>query len=104
MLELGLRSSASFPLRVFGSIRGALNFYAAEPNFFDEGELKLLDELAMDVSFAMEFAEKEAGRARAEAAQRDSEIRYRRLFETAKDGILILDAETGMVVDVNPFF
>ena len=32
-----------------------------------------------------------------------SEIRYRRLFETAKDGILILDAETGMIVDVNPF-
>ena len=32
-----------------------------------------------------------------------SEVRYRRLFETAKDGILILDAETGMVVDVNPF-
>src|ERR1035437_1377825 len=34
---------------------------------------------------------------------RDSEIRYRRLFETAKDGILILDAQTGMVVDLNPF-
>ncbi len=32
-----------------------------------------------------------------------SEIRYRRLFESAKDGIVILDAETGMVVDVNPF-
>jgi PAS domain S-box-containing protein len=33
----------------------------------------------------------------------ESELRYRRLFETAKDGILILDAETGIVVDVNPF-
>ena len=32
-----------------------------------------------------------------------SELRYRRLFESAKDGILILDAETGMVVDANPF-
>ena len=32
-----------------------------------------------------------------------SETRYRRLFEAAKDGILILDAETGKVVDVNPF-
>jgi PAS domain S-box-containing protein len=36
-------------------------------------------------------------------ALRASEVRYRRLFETAKDGILILDAGTGMVVDVNPF-
>jgi len=32
-----------------------------------------------------------------------SEIRYRSLFESAKDGILILDAETGKIVDVNPF-
>jgi len=32
-----------------------------------------------------------------------SETRYRRLFETTQEGILILDAETGMIVDVNPF-
>ncbi|MFA6240870.1 MAG: response regulator [Candidatus Hydrogenedentales bacterium] len=32
-----------------------------------------------------------------------SETRYRRLFESAKDGILILDADTGEIVDVNPF-
>ncbi|MDR3576039.1 MAG: sensor domain-containing diguanylate cyclase [Anaerolineaceae bacterium] len=32
-----------------------------------------------------------------------SELRYRRLFEAAQDGILILDAETGMINDVNPF-
>ncbi len=34
---------------------------------------------------------------------RASELRYRRLFEAARDGVLILDAGTGMVVDVNPF-
>ena len=33
----------------------------------------------------------------------DSGISYRRLFETAQDGILILDAATGQVVDANPF-
>jgi len=32
-----------------------------------------------------------------------SETRYRRLFESAKDGILILDAETGRIMNVNPF-
>lgn len=36
-------------------------------------------------------------------ALQNSEKRYRRLFESAKDGILILDADTGKVVDVNPF-
>ena len=36
-------------------------------------------------------------------ALQESELRYRRLFETAKDGILILDAETGEITDVNPY-
>ncbi|MFA6439055.1 MAG: PAS domain S-box protein [Bacteriovoracaceae bacterium] len=34
---------------------------------------------------------------------RDSEIRYRRLFETSQNGILILDAESGAITDANPF-
>ncbi len=33
----------------------------------------------------------------------ESELRYRRLFEAAQDGILILDAKTGMIEDVNPY-
>jgi PAS domain S-box-containing protein len=36
-------------------------------------------------------------------ALRLSELRYRRLFETAHDGILILNAESGEIMDVNPF-
>ncbi len=40
---------------------------------------------------------------RTEQALRASELRYRRLFEAAQDGILILDAGTGRVTDVNPF-
>jgi PAS domain S-box-containing protein len=45
----------------------------------------------------------EQAEARSEQAIFVSELRYRRLFETAQDGILILDAETGQVVDANPF-
>ena len=40
---------------------------------------------------------------RTKPSLRDSELRYRRLFETAQDGILILDAESGAIMDVNPF-
>jgi two-component system, cell cycle sensor histidine kinase and response regulator CckA len=43
---------------------------------------------------------------RAEGAQVSlaaSEIRFRRLFEAARDGILILDASTGEITDANPF-
>jgi PAS domain S-box-containing protein len=38
-----------------------------------------------------------------EQALRASELSYRRLFEAARDGILILDVDTGCINDVNPF-
>jgi PAS domain S-box-containing protein len=62
-----------------------------------------------EVDFACQFADKIAlslvNRARrdAQGTLRASEVRYRRLFESAMDGILILDAETAVIVDVNPF-
>ncbi len=42
-------------------------------------------------------------RTQTEESLRASELRYRRLFESAKDGILILNAETGKIVDANPY-
>jgi two-component system CheB/CheR fusion protein len=39
----------------------------------------------------------------AELALHETELRYRRLFEAAKDGMLILDFESEKVVDANPF-
>ncbi|HQZ65222.1 MAG TPA: PAS domain S-box protein [Planctomycetaceae bacterium] len=42
-------------------------------------------------------------RKRAEIAMKDSEVQYRRLFETAQDAILIIDARTGKITDANPF-
>ncbi len=43
------------------------------------------------------------GTASLELALEVSELRYRRLFETAQDGILILDGNTGKIIDANPF-
>ena len=40
---------------------------------------------------------------RIEEVLKASEVRYRRLFETAKDGILILDGTSGRIADANPF-
>ena len=34
---------------------------------------------------------------------KDSEVRYRRLFEMAQDGMLIIDADTEHITDINPF-
>lgn len=50
-------------------------------------------------SLEAEIAERKV----AEQALRLSEIRYRRLFEAARDGVLILDPETRKILDANPF-
>jgi PAS domain S-box-containing protein len=42
-------------------------------------------------------------RRRSEAALSGSELRFRRLFQTAKDGILILEADRGAIIEANPF-
>lgn len=51
-----------------------------------------------------QLAETRARRAQnSEQAMSASELSYRRLFEAAQDGILILAADTGRITDVNPF-
>jgi PAS domain S-box-containing protein len=49
------------------------------------------------------FIEDITERREAQTAMRASEIRYRRLFEAARDGILILDPDTRKITDANPF-
>jgi len=66
----------------------------------EQGNLTLIEGTMVDIS-QQKFAE--AAHNQAQRALEDSETRYRRLFETAKDGILILDFKTGQIVDVNPF-
>lgn len=50
----------------------------------------------------LELQKEVEARRTAEAALRSSELRYRRLFETANDGILLLDSATEKVTDANP--
>jgi PAS domain S-box-containing protein len=62
-----------------------------------------LQRLAVSVRRALSEVQERNRRKDTERALRASETRYRRLFESAKDGILILDADSGEIVDVNPF-
>ena len=62
--QCGFRSCASFLLRFKGEPGGTLNLYTAEPAFFQEREIGLLEEVAMDISFALDKMEGEAQRDR----------------------------------------
>jgi diguanylate cyclase (GGDEF)-like protein len=56
-LQRGFRSLVMLPLLVSGETAGVLALYAGETGFFDEEEMKLLNELAGDVAFAMQHLE-----------------------------------------------
>jgi len=62
----GFKSSIALALKVFGNIYGTFNLYSNEVDFFNNYEVNLLDELAMDISFALEFIDSEAERKQTE--------------------------------------
>jgi signal transduction histidine kinase/DNA-binding response OmpR family regulator len=97
-LRRGYQSSGGFPLKVDGQVICILNLYADEPGFFNEEELRLLDELAMDISFALEINRREKEREKAE-----EELRWRTAFfeaqvESALDGILVVDSQGNKIL------
>lgn len=73
---------------------GALRHLAAtgEPVFDDYGRVVGLFGTVMDIT----------ERKRAEEELRNSEARFRTIFEAARDAVVLADVETGIVVDANP--
>ncbi len=82
-INLGFNSSAAFPLKVFGEMWGTFNLCSAETGFFDEEEIKLFDELSMDISFSIEFIQQEENRKCAELALQESEEKLRNIIENS---------------------
>jgi PAS domain S-box-containing protein len=58
----GVESLGIFPLKVNGTVTGAFCISSDEKNYFDEQEIYLLDEIAADISFALEYIQKETER------------------------------------------
>lgn len=98
------RSGLDIPvIMVTGAIGDELAAAAIRQGAADYLLKDRLARLGPAVVRALEQRELRRARQRAEAEFAASEQRYRRLFESAQDGILLLNAETGRVVDANPF-
>jgi PAS domain S-box-containing protein len=65
-IKRGFRASAAFPISEAGRVVGAINVYATETHFFTPDIVKLMQELAADISFSLDFF---AGKIRREEAE-----------------------------------
>lgn len=94
-VERGFMSVIGLPLTVKGETIGALTVYSGERDAFDEEEVKLLMELAGDVSFYIESREilKEMEERVARTAQRERILK--RIFELSPVAILNFQVDHG---------
>jgi PAS domain S-box-containing protein len=97
----GYKSTITLPLIIDGEVVGLFNLFSEEKDFFDGDEVKLLDELSMDISHAIDNFNKEERRKHIEEALKENEEKYRHLFELESDALFLIDNESGKILEVN---
>jgi len=118
-IKRGYRSSAAFPLAADGRTFGALTIYSAQPEGFDEEELRLLTELAGDVAMGLTTLRLRAAHAATVSAVRElnetleqrvaertatlreSEEKFHRLFSTVADAVILHEGATLRILEIN---
>ena len=92
-LARNFRSGIALPLIAHDEPLGVLVLYRTEPYAYTANECTLLMELADDLAFGMVTQRTRSARRQAEEALQQSETRYRRIVETAQEGIMILNQD-----------
>jgi two-component system sensor histidine kinase/response regulator len=103
-LALGYCSSSAYPLKVRGRSVSVFTMYSGTVEFFDAGELALLERLSADIGVALESYELAAERERAVTALRDSEARIATIFKMSPAGLGLARYEDKRYIEVNDSF
>jgi len=94
-----LRAAAAFPIRFQGVVWGALTVYDTEAGVFQDKEIALLEEAALDISYALDNLDKEAKRRQAE----EGRLLLATAVGQAAETIVVTDVN-GAIQYVNPTF
>ncbi|NTU68611.1 MAG: PAS domain S-box protein [Chlorobiaceae bacterium] len=101
-IKHGYASALSCPLKNGQRVFGSLTIYASTCDAFDAEESELLSSLAENLAYGISMLQNRSARQLAEEELRQSEDRYRRLFQNQHIVMLIIDPESGNIVDANP--
>ena len=94
-LNRGYYSSIALPIKKAGKVMGIFSLYASEPGYFDEKEIALLDQIAEDISFGLDYFENEKQRIRAEKEITEKEFFLRESQKVGEIGSYELNFITG---------
>lgn len=97
----GLRSAIGIPLRREGRPVGVLCVYSGAVGHFQSQEIELLTRAAENLDFTMDALDQEDRRRLAERDLRDSEARFRELFDLETDAIMLVDSRSGHILQAN---
>jgi len=98
--DYGCRSTVALPLHLEGKMMGALTIYAGEPDAFHPEELRLLEELAGDLSYGIESRRVRQAQARAEEEALQVAAEFRAVFDSTNDAVFITGLD-GRYIEVN---
>ncbi len=99
--KTGLQSLAAVPIKSKGKTRGVVGAASSARDQFTKGMVELLTVLGNHISIALDKADFYHETRAKEEQSRQSEEKYRTLFETANDAIFLADAKTGYIIDAN---
>ncbi len=101
-IKRGYASTQSLPLKTDSKVFGALNIYSALEDAFNAEETRLLSSLAENLAYGITMMKTRKAHELAEEKLRQSEARYRSLFQNKHTVMLIIDPADGAIVDANP--
>ena len=103
LLERGIKSLAVLPLKKSGNVAGAFAVYSDEANFFQEAEIKLLAEVSLDLSFALDEMRRKEEKEAAEKAAKQADELYKKFFDEDLTADFIADS-SGRLKSFNPAY
>lgn len=100
--ELSIRSTAMFPIKIFGQTIAILIVISARENTFNTKEISLFARITEAIENKLELLKEERNRKVAEQASRESQARFEAVFMHSPVGILLTSLEEGEIIAVNP--
>jgi len=101
-LANGYRAAASLPLRCGGRVVGVLALLSTEIGYFDEDMVRLLQEMAGDISFALDGFEWDEQHRRAQQALEESDEKFHQLAHNIPQVFWITDIAQRRLIYVSP--